>query len=111
MLWESRTRGFGAHEGVRPTARDMWRTLETCFAVCVLIRYSPEFRSTLGTVPRDLAARTRNRQITSRTQGMHCLYCKKRLWLFFSKEREFCSKLHEATYHEELSAMNRLMEF
>jgi hypothetical protein len=42
---------------------------------------------------------------------MHCLYCKKRLWLFFSKEREFCSKLHEATYHEELSAMNRLMEF
>ena len=42
---------------------------------------------------------------------MHCLYCKKRLWLFFSKERTFCSKLHEAAYHNELSAMNRLMEF
>lgn len=42
---------------------------------------------------------------------MHCLYCKKRLWLIFSKERVFCSKLHEAAYHDELSAMNRLMEF
>jgi len=42
---------------------------------------------------------------------MHCLYCKKRLWLFFSKERVFCSKLHETAYHEELSAMNRLREF
>jgi|HubBroStandDraft_5_1064220.scaffolds.fasta_scaffold36894_3 hypothetical protein len=42
---------------------------------------------------------------------MHCLYCKKRLWLFFSKERLFCSSLHEAAYHDELSAMNRLVEF
>jgi hypothetical protein len=42
---------------------------------------------------------------------MHCLYCKKRLWLIFSKDRVFCSKLHEAAYHDELSAMNRLMEF
>src|SRR5271170_5247154 len=44
---------------------------------------------------------------------MHCLYCKKRLWLFFSKERLFCSKLHEAAYHNEQSgsAMRRLMEF
>jgi hypothetical protein len=42
---------------------------------------------------------------------MHCLYCNKRLWLFFSKERLFCSKLHEAAYYDELSAMDRLMEF
>ena len=42
---------------------------------------------------------------------MHCLYCKKRLWLFFSKKRVFCSKVHETAYHEELSAMNRLREF
>jgi len=42
---------------------------------------------------------------------MHCLYCNKRLWLFFSKEQPFCSKLHEAAYHDELSAMRRLMEF
>ena len=42
---------------------------------------------------------------------MHCLYCKKRLWLFFSKERLFCSNLHEAAYYDELSAMNRLVEF
>jgi hypothetical protein len=42
---------------------------------------------------------------------MHCLYCNKRLWLFFSKERRFCSKLHEAAYHDELLAMHRLMEF
>jgi hypothetical protein len=42
---------------------------------------------------------------------MYCLYCKKRLWMFFSKERLFCSKLHEAAYHDGLSAMNRLMEF
>jgi hypothetical protein len=42
---------------------------------------------------------------------MHCLYCKKRLWLFFSKDRQFCSALHEAAYHDELSAMNRLLEF
>jgi hypothetical protein len=42
---------------------------------------------------------------------MHCLYCKKRLWLFFSKERLFCSSLHEAAYHDEMSAMNRLVEF
>jgi hypothetical protein len=42
---------------------------------------------------------------------MHCLYCHKRLWLFFSKERLFCSKLHEAAYYDELSAMDRLMEF
>jgi hypothetical protein len=42
---------------------------------------------------------------------MHCLYCNKRLWLFFSKERLFCSKVHEAAYYDELSAMDRLMEF
>jgi hypothetical protein len=42
---------------------------------------------------------------------MHCLYCQKRLWMLFSKERLFCSKLHEAAYQEGLSAMNRLMEF
>jgi hypothetical protein len=42
---------------------------------------------------------------------MHCLYCKKRLWTFFCKERLFCSSLHEAAYHDELSAMNRLVEF
>src|SRR3984957_13564338 len=42
---------------------------------------------------------------------MHCLYCNKRLWLFFSKERLFCSKLHEAAYYDELSAMDRLKEF
>jgi hypothetical protein len=42
---------------------------------------------------------------------MYCLYCKKRLWMFFSKERLFCSKLHEAAYQDGLSAMNRLMEF
>src|ERR1700722_8214717 len=42
---------------------------------------------------------------------MHCLYCHKRLWLFFSKERLFCSKLHEAAYYDQLSAMDRLMEF
>jgi hypothetical protein len=42
---------------------------------------------------------------------MHCLYCNKRLWLFFLKERLFCSKRHEVAYHDGLSAMNRLMEF
>jgi hypothetical protein len=42
---------------------------------------------------------------------MHCLYCKKRLWLFFSKEEPFCSKVHEAAYYDELSAMRRLVEF
>lgn len=42
---------------------------------------------------------------------MYCLYCKKRLWTLFSKERLFCSKLHEAAYQDGLSAMNRLMEF
>jgi hypothetical protein len=42
---------------------------------------------------------------------MYCLYCKKRLWMLFSKERLFCSKSHEASYQEGLSAMNRLMEF
>src|SRR5277367_4389467 len=42
---------------------------------------------------------------------MYCLYCKKRLWMFFSKERLFCSKLHEAAYQDGLSAVNRLMEF
>src|SRR5277367_324332 len=43
---------------------------------------------------------------------MYCLYCKKRLWKFFSKERLFCSKLHEAAYQqEELSTINRLIEF
>lgn len=42
---------------------------------------------------------------------MYCLYCKKRLWMIFSKERLFCSKLHEAAYQDGLSAMNRLMEF
>jgi hypothetical protein len=42
---------------------------------------------------------------------MHCLYCKKRLWLLFSKDRQFCSNLHEASYHDEMSAMNRLAEF
>jgi hypothetical protein len=42
---------------------------------------------------------------------MHCLYCKKRLWLFFSKEEPFCSKVHEAAYYDELSAMRRLIEF
>jgi hypothetical protein len=42
---------------------------------------------------------------------MHCLYCKKRLWLFFIKG-PFCSKLHEVAYHDEQSgaAMHRLME-
>jgi hypothetical protein len=39
------------------------------------------------------------------------MYCKKRLWLFFSKEEPFCSKVHEAAYYDELSAMRRLMEF
>lgn len=42
---------------------------------------------------------------------MQCLYCKKRLWLFFSEERPFCSKLHEVAYHDEVSAMRRLTEF
>jgi hypothetical protein len=42
---------------------------------------------------------------------MHCVYCKKRLWLPSSRKRRFCSELHEAAYHNELSAMNRLMEF
>ena len=42
---------------------------------------------------------------------MHCLYCKKRLWLFFSREGSFCSKVHEAAYYDELSALRRLMEF
>ena len=42
---------------------------------------------------------------------MHCLYCKKRLWLFFSKERVFCSNRHEVAYNDELSAMNSFMEF
>src|SRR5271170_6941517 len=42
---------------------------------------------------------------------MHCLYCKKRLRLFFPKEGSFCSKVHEAAYYDELSAMRRLMEF
>jgi hypothetical protein len=42
---------------------------------------------------------------------MRCLYCNKRLWLAFSKERVFCSKQHQAAYHDELSAMRRLMEF
>jgi hypothetical protein len=42
---------------------------------------------------------------------MHCLYCKKRLWPFFSKKRVFCSNRHEAAYHDELSAMNSFMEF
>ncbi len=42
---------------------------------------------------------------------MRCLYCNKRLWLIFWKERTFCSKLHEAAYHDGQSAMNRLIEF
>jgi hypothetical protein len=42
---------------------------------------------------------------------MHCLYCKKRLWLFFSKQRVFCSNRHEVAYNDELAAMNRLIEF
>jgi len=42
---------------------------------------------------------------------MHCLYCKKRLWLIFSKDRLFCSKLHEVAYQDAMSAINRLKEF
>lgn len=42
---------------------------------------------------------------------MHCLYCQKRLWRFFSKERLFCSKSHEIAHREELSAIESLIEF
>ena len=48
---------------------------------------------------------------------MNCLYCNKRLWLHFSqwmhlsKKPPFCSKTHEATYHAEMSAMRRLVEY
>jgi hypothetical protein len=36
---------------------------------------------------------------------MQCLYCKKRLGLFASRKRRFCSESHEVTYHDEQSAM------
>src|SRR5271154_120955 len=42
---------------------------------------------------------------------MNCLYCKKRLWMYFSKKPPFCSKVHEAAYHDEMSAMRRLVEY
>jgi len=43
---------------------------------------------------------------------MQCLYCKKRLGLFASKKRPFCSKLHEDWFHDEQSgtAIRRLLE-
>jgi hypothetical protein len=43
---------------------------------------------------------------------MHCLYCKKRLGLFASKKRQFCSEVHQAAYHDEQSglAMRRVMD-
>src|ERR1700761_4953257 len=43
---------------------------------------------------------------------MQCLYCKKRLGLFASKKRQFCSELHEVAYHDEQSglAMRRVLD-
>jgi hypothetical protein len=41
---------------------------------------------------------------------MHCLYCNRRLWLYFFTKRQFCSKRHEVAYHDEMAAINRLME-
>lgn len=43
---------------------------------------------------------------------MNCLYCNKRLWWFFFKKGQFCSKQHEAAYHDQVSAMSsRLKDF
>jgi hypothetical protein len=43
---------------------------------------------------------------------MRCLYCNKRLGLFSSKRRLFCSELHETAYHDERSglAMRRVLD-
>ncbi len=43
---------------------------------------------------------------------MQCLYCNKRLGLFASKKRPFCSELHEVAYQDEQSgvAMRRVMD-
>ncbi len=43
---------------------------------------------------------------------MQCLYCNKRLGLFSSKKRPFCSELHEVAYQDERSglAMRRVMD-
>ena len=43
---------------------------------------------------------------------MQCLYCNKRLGLFASKKRPFCSELHEVAYQDEQAgvAMRRVMD-
>src|SRR5258708_13119384 len=43
---------------------------------------------------------------------MQCLYCQKKLGMFASKKRPFCSKLHEDWYQDEQSgsAVRRLLE-
>src|SRR5438132_10544225 len=43
---------------------------------------------------------------------MQCLYCQKRLGIFASKKRQFCSQLHEDWYQEEQSgsAIRRLLD-
>ena len=43
---------------------------------------------------------------------MQCLYCKKKLGLFASKKKPFCSDLHEVAYQDELAglALRRVMD-
>lgn len=43
---------------------------------------------------------------------MQCLYCKKKLGLFASKKRQFCSEDHEAAYNEEQAsiALQRVLD-
>ncbi len=43
---------------------------------------------------------------------MQCLYCKKKLGLFASKKRQFCSQQHEVAYHDEQSglALRRVLD-
>lgn len=83
-----------------------FRTLCTPCAGRLLVSIRQYFR----TVPRDLVARPGKLQIEVGHTG--CSACIARSdWLFFSKERAFCSNRHEVAYNDELSAMNRLMEF
>jgi len=43
---------------------------------------------------------------------MYCLYCNKRLGLFASRKRPFCSESHESAYHNEQAglALRRIMD-
>ncbi len=43
---------------------------------------------------------------------MRCQYCNKKLWLFVSANRPFCSELHEVAYQSELATqgLRRLLD-